>query len=179
MSLIVALIFVVSAHARDYGWPGHGTVSFEVPENWTLQVSHVSAESIYFTARPNSGPVALAQITLFEAKPDHPVRGEKLRDELEASVHPLLSQSVEKQYVPQALQLRQGEGWFVEFTDINLVGKPPIAGDYKVMRNALVGLDDRVLGVMTMQFDDPEGTAPVEMLSLISSIYYRRDAKGE
>lgn len=179
LSLLLLLSpLIPSAHALDFVWPGHGTISIDAPKSWTVVAKQTGDMSYYFNVRAKTGVAALAQITLIEAQPDHPVRMEQLTEELKTIVQPMLESSVEKKFAPQEIHLKQGKGWYVQLTDTNLVGKPPVPDDYKVMRNALLGLDDHALVVVTMQFDDPQGKEPEEMLRFVSSMRFTRGTKG-
>lgn len=175
---LTVLATVTGARIVDCVWPGHGTVTFDVPADWTLTAAQAGDAGYSFNARPKSDTAALVQITVFESPPGHPVRFEQLQDELKAIVQRVLPTSVEKEFFPQALHLKQGQGWFVQLTDASLVGKAPVPGDYKVMRNALLGLDDHARVVATMQFDDPKGPEPAAMLSLVSGMRFVRGTKS-
>ena len=71
--------------------------------------------------------------------------------------------------------MKQGCGWYDQLTDASLVGKPPVKDDHKVMRNALVALDNHTLVVITMFFDDSKGNEPNDMLSIVQSMQFKRE----
>lgn len=155
---------------REFMWPGHGVFTLDVPTEWKIEGEPAEDIAYALRGRPASGVAAFLQITLIALPPDKPVRESELRGRLEESLRPYIAQSVEKEFLPIALKLNQGKGWFAELTDAALVGKPPVANDYKMMRSALVLLERRILMVATMQFDDP--TAPVadEMMAIVTSL---------
>jgi hypothetical protein len=169
--LSVLLLFTLGvASARDFPWPGHGTISFDVPPGWKLE-GQSSGDAVYaFRAQPGSDVAAMLQITLVNTPPNKPVLAGELTERLQASLQPYIEQSVEREFRPVVLKCRQGKGCYAELTDAALVGKPPVAGDYKVMRSALVALDRQTLVIATMQFDDPASDEAGEMLALVSSI---------
>ncbi|MDB6127107.1 MAG: hypothetical protein JWM35_1003, partial [Verrucomicrobia bacterium] len=59
-----------------------------------------------------------------------------------------------------------------------LVGKPPVPGDYKMMRMGLAVLSPQAVALGTMQFDDPDKPPATEMLSLFSSIRFTSSGKA-
>lgn len=168
------LVFFSAALARDFTWPGHGVISFEVPAGWKLEGQPAEDVGYAFRARPDSGAAAILQITLVNTPANKPVLAGELTDRLHASLQPYIDQSVEKEFRPVALKCRQGKGCYAELTDAALAGKPPVAGDYKVMRSALVALDRQALVVATMQFDDPAADEAGEMLAIVGSMRFTR-----
>ena len=172
------LLLVGVAHARDFNWAGHGQISFDVPEGWKLEGQPAEDLGYAFKAEPASGKAAFLQITLVNTPPNKPVLAGELTDRLQASLQPYIEQSVEKEFRSVVLKCRQGKGCYAELTDAALAGKPPVAGDYKVMRNALIALDRQTLVIATMQFDDPAGDEAGEMLAIVSSIRFARSGQS-
>ena len=169
---------LASAHATDFSWPGHGTITVDVPAQWVLAARPAGDDSFYFKAKPESRTTAQLQVTLIDTRPERPVLFAQLKEELRSLVQPVLADSVEKEFSPQELRLQRSQGWLVQLTDANLVGKPPTPDDYKVMRSALLCLDDHALVHVTMQFDDASVTEPAVMLELLASLRFIRIAKN-
>jgi hypothetical protein len=171
---VLLLLALGSASATDFHWAGRGILSFEVPAGWKLEGQADGDLSYAFRAHPGSDAAAVLQITVVNTPPNKPVLAGELSERLQASLQPYIEESVERQFRPVVLRCRQGKGCYAELTDAALVGKPPVAGDYKVMRSALVALDRQTLVIATMQFDDPAGDEAGEMLALVSSLRLRR-----
>lgn len=162
------------ASARDFHWAGHGTISFDIPAGWKLEGQSDGDVGYAFRAQPESPVAAMLQITLVNTPPNKPVLAGELAERLQASLQPYIEQSVERELHPIALKCRQGKGCYAELTDAALVGKPPVAGDYKIMRSALVALDRQTLVIATMQFDDPATDEAGEMLAIVGSIRFNK-----
>jgi hypothetical protein len=64
----------------------------------------------------------------------------------------------------------------VQLTDASLVSKPPEPGNFKVMRNALAVLDDHLMMVATVQFDNPSRPEVAEAMVLLSTLRLERGA---
>jgi len=119
------------------------------------------------------------QISLIETAPEKPVLAGQLVDLLRKSTASITDTSVEKRFQPRGMLMAQGHGYWVQFTDASLVGKPPIPGDYKLMRNAMIALDGHALVIATMQFDNPAADEPAAMLGILSSMHFRRDSAAD
>jgi hypothetical protein len=167
---VLLLLTLGMADARDFHWAGHGTITFDVPSGWKLEGQPAGDVGYAFRARPDSAVAAMLQITLVNTPPNKPVLAGELTERLGASLQPYIEQSVEREFRPVVLKCRQGKGCYAELTDAALVGKPPVAGDYKIMRSALVALDRQTLVIATMQFDDPAADEAGEMLAIVGSM---------
>jgi hypothetical protein len=178
-SAIILALVSTARGATDFEWPGQGVVSFTVPPKWTLEGVPVSGSQFELRARVESRNAALMQISLMESASDNPVLADKLVDLLRRSTAAIVDTSVEKRFQPRGMLLAQGQGYWVQFTDASLVGKPPVPGDYKMMRNAMIALDDHAFVVATMQFDNPASDEPAAMLGILSSMRFRREGSTD
>ena len=172
------LLLTASAHATDFSWPGHGIITVDVPAQWVLAARAAGDDSFYFKAKPESRTTAQLQVTLIDTRPERPVLIAHLKEELRNLAQPVLAESVEKEFSPQELHLPRSLGWFVQLTDANLVGKPSAPDAYKIMRSALLCLDDHALVHVTLQFDDAHTSEPAEMLELLASLRFARVTKN-
>lgn len=172
---LLALLFT-SSRAEEFPWPGHGTLTFDVPAGWTLQGRQVAEAAFSLNGTPKSHSAALVQITALITPADHPINEAFVQSQLQGIAQQFVTSSVEGKIVTQPMKLHQGYGWYVQFTDASLVGKPPVPNNFKMMRNALIGLDDHAMVIATMQFDDPGTADPAAMLALVSSIRFNRNA---
>jgi hypothetical protein len=174
---VACLAFVfVSSGATEFNWPGRGLISFDVPPNWTMQGKPATDASFYFRATTKSRNQAVMQVTLVDMPADKPVKPAKLTEMLNAAATLMLPDSVEKAVVPRGMLLAQGTGYWAEFTDAKLVGRPTIPGDYKLTRSAVIALDNNALVTATMQFDVSKAGEPAAMLAILSSMRFKRGA---
>jgi hypothetical protein len=167
----VLLCFLVSlgiGRAAEIDWSDHGLINLDTPPGWKLERQDPEGAGCSFSVRPESGVVALLQITVVDIPEDQTVDSGALRDRLHESVKPFIEQSVEREFRPVALSSRPG--WYVELTDAQLAGKPAVPGDYKVMRSALVLLNPRTLVIATMLLDDPATAEAADMLAMVSHL---------
>jgi len=178
--LVVSLLGVVlgaiglSADVQRFAWPGNGALTLDIPDGWKIEGEAVDRAGYRFVARPESKVPAVLQLTVLKTTQETPVIEEELPERLRDSLESYLASSVEKECHPRPLRCRQGQGWYADLTDSALVGKPPAPDDYKVLRNALIALDEHTLVIATMQFDDPFLDEIGEMLAIVCSIRSER-----
>ena len=177
LGFVAFLGFSIAAHAADFIWPNHGTISFEVPAGWNLRGQPAGEAGFAFSAKPDSRVAAQAKITLAGLPPGKKIHASDLENQLSAAIAAVLPGSVEKKFRGHPLALRQGAGLYVELIDASLVGKPPVAGDYKVMRQAMLAPDENTLVIATLQFDDPAAPEAAEMLTLLASLRFTREVQ--
>src|SRR5215510_2292630 len=177
--LATALVLVIGfapaeVHAEAFDWPGYGTVSAAVPTGWSVHAQSTKNVEFYLIAEPQAGPVVNAQFSLIILPPEQPLKVEQVKSRLEDITRQFLDRSVEKVFDPKPLTLSRGSGWVVEFTDASLLGKPAEPGNYKVTRSALALLDDQVILIATILFDDPSLAEVGMAMSLLSSLRFER-----
>jgi len=177
--LVTALVLVIgfapaAVHAEAFDWPGYGTVSVGVPTGWSLRTKSPDKVQFYFIAEPQAGRVVSAQFSLIILPPERPLRVEQVKGRLEDITRQFLDRSVEKVFDPKPLTLSRGSGWVVELTDASLLGKPAEPGNYKITRSALALLDDQVMLIATILFDDPSLPEVGTAMSLLSSLRFER-----
>lgn len=164
----------VSAAAEQFPWPGRGVIHLTAPASWRVTSRPAEEVGFNFRAEPKAGPSVVVQLTLAHLPDGKTVRAEDVKGRLEKTMEPHLAGSVEKAFDPKPLTLAQGSGWVVQLTDGSLVGKPPVPGDFKVMRSALVALDDRLMMIATIRFDDPARPEVGEAMALLASVRFER-----
>src|SRR5262245_16018821 len=172
--VLVVGLASVAVHAESFDWPGYGTVSMAVPSGWGVRTQSNNKEGFYLIAEPKTGAAVSAQFSLIISPPEQPLRLEQVKGRLENMTRQFLDQSVEKAFDPKPLTLSRGSGWVVELTDASLLGKPAEPGNYKVTRSALALLDDQVMLIATILFDDPSLAEVGMAMSLLSSLRFER-----
>jgi len=182
MRLLAAAAFVLATcfapatlHAETFEWPGYGKVDVTVPSGWSVRAHPMSVRAVEgFALIAEPTPVVNAQLALLSSK--QPLKMEDLKDLLEDMTRKIISGSVEKAFDPKPLTLSQGFGFMVELTDASQVGKPLQPGEYKRVRSAIAFVDDRMMLVATILFNDPSQPEVEATMSLISSLRFERTA---
>jgi hypothetical protein len=179
IAFVLAMGFgVAAAHAEAFDWPGHGTVRVNIPIGWGVRAQPTKEGSFYLIAQPQKAPVVSAQFSLIVSTPEQPLKVEQAKGWLENITRQFIDGSVEKVFDPKPLALWRGSGWVVQITDASLVGKAGEPGKYKVMRQAVAVLDDRVMLNATILFDDPSHPEVEKAMSLLSSLQFESGTGG-
>lgn len=171
--VLAVLLSAVALRASDIPWPGHGTLSLDAPAKWQLSTNPEGNIGYTLRLTPSPPAVGLLLITFIALPENRVIRADQVKDELGQLAQRSIPGSVEKKFTPIALKCAQGTGWYAQFTDASLVGKPPVPNNYKLMRNALVALDEHLLAIVTMEFDDAKSPEAAAMLSVAESLRFK------
>ncbi len=166
-----------AVHAKEFVWPNQGTLALDEPPGWVLTGAAAGDVAYVFKGVTKSGAAAVLQLSVINLPADHPIRAADVESKLHDTVREYINGSVEKKFAPQPIKARQGTGCYVQFTDPNLVGRPPVPDNFKMMRSALISLDDRAVAVVTMQFDEVNRPETAQMLAIASSLTFHRTGK--
>ncbi|HEY4301314.1 MAG TPA: hypothetical protein VGM73_10595 [Candidatus Didemnitutus sp.] len=178
--LCLALLCVGSvAAAETINWPGVGKVTLTASDGWEVESRVSGTDALSLLVRPKSEAAAVGQFTIIHAKPGREFTRTSAENNFRASLQQYVDGSVEKKANIQLLELARGYGWHCRFTDANLVGKPPVPGDYKYVDSALAVIDPAFPMIATLQFDDPTGPKQAEMLAMVRSLQISFDASAQ
>jgi len=168
------IIPVLSIYAADFDLGGHGVLSVDVPEKWTVN-SEPAAKTdgtqigYAFAIKPLNDANAKCLLTFAyvnDGKPDQ----ERIRNKVLAACEDFVADSVEKKKNLKDFSLKQGYGAYCVFTDASLVDKKPKSGDYKVMGSGIVQLSDNLLGVVSIFADDVDSKEFKSMIQVINGL---------
>ena len=170
--LVLAFALALAARADDFDLGAHGHVTLTLPKDWHAAGRDLMGQAYDLTITPPGGPNAQLKLTLIYGKDD------RLQDKkaLSAAFLQVCAQfiptSVEQKANVKNFTLRQGFGQYASFTDKDLVGKPPVRGNYKVMTSGLIYLGNRVSGAVTLFTDSLTGPEFKPMLGIVESLEY-------
>ena len=153
------------------------TVRVAVPDTWQAGelpapppgVPPVGRNFRYVT---KSGSNDSVMLTLVPVPDDRLADPEILRHMVTEASQQFVAGSVEGKVGLKELKTGRAAGFMVTFTDANLVGKPTVKDDYKLMTSCFLYLGDRVLVSATIFSDDANGAAYAEALRLLKSIAF-------
>jgi hypothetical protein len=165
-----------SVIAKEYSWDGCGTISLNLPENWTA-VSKEYGETAYtFIATPKSGGRAELTLSILQhAKKGGDVTAD-LASRLESMVTPLLAFSEEKKFTSDPLKMQQGIGLISQISGEALIGKLPIKLKHRVVRIAFCSLDDHCELIAILQQDSLSNQEADDMMSMVTSTVFKRSS---
>lgn len=161
--------------AELFPWPEHGTVTVIAPVGWKIE-NRSDAESFNLQVTPRSAAAAVMQLTLLTPADLPPMSKTLIQGQLISGTQQYVAASVEKKLDLKPLALAQGYGWYAQFTDASLVGKPPIPGNFKMLRTAMAALDTQTVALATLNFDDPQAPEVEAMQSILNSLRFTAGA---
>ncbi len=165
---------VFNIAAADFDLGGHGILSVNVPEKWTVKGAPAARPDgtqigYAFTIKPLNDANAKCLLTFSyvnDARPDR----ERIRNKVLAACEDFTAGSVEKKKTLKYFLLKQGYGAYCVFTDASLIDKKPKRGDYKAMGAGIVQLSDDLLGAVSLFADDGNGKEFRTMIEVINSL---------
>lgn len=176
LAVAALTLLAPSARADELPWPGVGVVQATPPGGWQLAGKAAGEGGFYLRAQPKAGPSASLQATLVALPPGKVISPDELRAQLQQASAKVVEGSVERRFDPQPLRLSRGRGWVVQLTDAAMAGKPPVPGEFRMIRSGVGTLDAGFLVVVTVLFDDARQAEVEQALALVASLAVDRRA---
>jgi hypothetical protein len=149
-------------------------VVYALPEGWQTAPTRDSVETFLpgTTVRfaPKNHANAECLCTFIVTPETNPTEPDALRKLLLASTEAMVADSVEGRADPREFKSPHGRGYAVTFTDRKLVGRPPVAGDYKTATVVLLRLAGGITVTATLLSDDAQGPEAAAMIALVRSL---------
>jgi hypothetical protein len=152
----------------------HGSLDLTVPKGWEIssQPSHNAAleeiQSIHLT--PKNGANSICFITVVFAAYPKPIDNAAIDRQFRAFCEKFIATSVEKKTNLKELPLSPAYGLCATFTDAKLVGKPPQAGNFKVMTVATIQFSEKVSASVTVATDDAHGSEQQQLMQMVAGM---------
>jgi hypothetical protein len=154
----------------DFGPRGKLTVY--LPGEWSVNTTR-NTEQITMTIGPSKEAVnATCTLTVTFPETDHFDTKARLKLRVEADGHGMAEESVERKAIGREFSLRSGYGFYCNFTDANLRGKPMEKGNYKVMSVGRIRLTPEVLIEVQFGGEGFSNEAYQQLLGAIEGMEY-------
>ena len=155
----------------DLGSRGQVTLYFA--EGWRAAMTDMGGQA---TVNVTPTGDANANCTLLITTPEQDRFDTKARLKLrvETDGQPVAEGSVEGKGIGREFSLTAGFGFYCNFTDAEMKGKPPQKGNYKVMSSGKIRLAPDVMIDVTIMADDFKGQAYQQLLGAIEGMEYKR-----
>jgi hypothetical protein len=178
MKTIFLLFCLVAAGLRaesvtiDLGSRGRLTLFF--PGDWKFTDTDMAGTAT-LDATPTDGRVnASCHIVVTTPDQDNQNTKQRLKQRLEADCAPLAEQCVEGKARAKEFSLTSGFGFYCDFTDPELVGKPPEKGNYKNQSVGRIRLAPDVLVDIVISADGFKSEPYQQCLGAIEGMEYKR-----
>ena len=175
LSLLVFACAALLAHAEvatlQLGARGKLTLYF--PDGWTATSTDMAGQQT-LTVSSTRDANASCSLQITAPEEDRLDTKARLKTRVEIEATPIAQGSVEGKAVAREFTLSAGYGFFCNFTDPALRGKPSQKGNYKVMSVGKIRLAPDVMVDVQIMADGFRDSAYNELLGAIEGMEYKR-----
>ncbi|HWA08611.1 MAG TPA: hypothetical protein VG838_04005 [Opitutaceae bacterium] len=175
MKKILALFLLTAAglfgQGQELNLGSHGKITlYLLDDGWKFNVSEF-ADRLMVTVVPKSGDVnANCTLTVAYPEKDTLTNKSRLRDKVEADSAAIAEHSAEGKAVAKEFSLRSGFGFHCDFTDPDLIGKPPEKDNFKTISTGLIHLAPDVLVEVGISADGFKSAPYQTLLGMIEGM---------
>lgn len=169
--LLLSVVFV-RAQSDTINLGSHGKLTIYLPDSWKVNVSEFGEKRI-ITIEPKDENVNAGMTMTFDF-PERDLFSEKrkLKLKVEAACQPYIEHSVEEKAAAQEFRLRSGTGFYCNFTDPDLIGKPPEKGNYKTISVGIIRLAPDVTMDIGINADGFKSRQYQDLLGAVEGMEY-------
>lgn len=177
LPIAACLILVVSVSGSEVRLSQNETLVVSVPAGWRSAPSRSASVGFPFDTisfRPTDERNLSVLISILAKDKQEFLDQELLKTILRGDCRSYVTSPTEMAQIEvQALSITGGIGFYVTFTDPDLVGKPPKKGDFKTATPVIFAIGSRYLLKATILADDPAGSDFADAMAIISSVVTR------
>jgi len=171
--IVLPLLLVASLAVRadTINLRDHGRLNLFAPEGWKVTVEDNLDVGCNITIEPRRDANASCKIAIMYPEEDRFDTKERLRAEVvRVGREQYAGDSVERRASAREFYVKHGYGYYCNFTDPKLVGRPPEKGNYKVMSHGAIHLAHDVLIGVVIFADDFKGEDYQALLGLVEGL---------
>lgn len=128
------------AQAEKLNLGSHGTLTLYLAENWSFETSDFGDRKIIKVVPKDSKVNANLELTVTFPETDRFDTKARLKQRVEIEAMRFSEHSVEGKARAQEFSLGSGYGYYCNFTDPELIGKPPQPGNFKTISVGIIRL---------------------------------------
>ena len=160
------------AQSQDLNLGAHGKISlYLLDDGWKFKVSDFG-DRLLVTITPKGDVNANCTLTVTYPEKDSLDSKSRLRLKLEADCAQIAEHSAEGKAVAREFSLRDGFGFHCDFTDPDLIGKPPEKDNFKTVSQGLIHLAPDVLVELSISADGFKSGPYQSLLGMIEGLEY-------
>jgi hypothetical protein len=171
-ALFLLSLGVLHAQSETVDLRSHGKLNLYISDEWTLSTSDFGDRALVKIEAKDEAVNASISMTVTYPEQDKLSTKLKLKQEVENGAAQMAEGSVEGKAVAKAITLRTGFGYMCNFTDPDLVGKPPQKGNYKVGSFGLIHIAPDVLVEIFIGADSFRGEPYQQLLGAIEGMEF-------
>lgn len=173
--LLAATVLHAQSGSIDLG--AHGKLALYIDDAWKIDVADYGDRQLV-TVSPKGDINASCAITITFPEADRLETKSRLKQRAEIDATKYADGSVEGKAVGREFTLASGYGFYCNFTDPALVGKPPVKGDYKTMTVGLIHLAADVLVEVAISADGFKSEPYQRLLGMIEGMEFTPPRAG-
>jgi hypothetical protein len=149
-----------------------GTITLFFPGEWKFTGTDIAGQTT-LDATPANGANATCSIRVTAPEQDRLDTKQRLKIRLEADCRNVAEGSVEGKARAKEFSLTSGFGFYCDFTDPELVGKPPEKGNFKTQTIGRIRLAPDVLVDVVLSSDGFKAEEYQQMLGAIEGMEFK------
>ena len=168
--LLSAAGLLAQSQKLDLG--SHGKLSLYVDDTWKFDIADYGDRQIV-TVAPKGDINASCSLTITFPEQDRLDTKKRLSLRVEVNGQALADHSVEGKSIAKEFSLLTGFGFYCNFTDPELIGKPSERGNFKTITAGLIHLAADVLIEVTISADGFNSEPYQQLLGMIEGMEFK------
>ena len=156
----------------------HGRINLYIDDAWKIDVADFGDRRIV-TVSPKGDANASCSLTITFPEQDRLDSKKRLSLRVEINGEAFAGQSVEGKAIAKEFSLQTGFGYYCNFTDPELVGKPPEKGNFKTISAGLIHLAPDVLVEVAISADGFNSEPYQQLLGMIEGMEFAPAGKSQ
>jgi len=172
--LALLLLFTGSlwAQSETINLGSRGKLTIYIGENWKFETADY-ADRHMVSIKPKNDANAECSMTITFPDTDRFDTKARLKQRAEIDAAKYADQSVEGKAIGKPFDIKTGYGFHCDFTDPELVGKPPQKGNFKTISAGLIRLTPEILIEVSISADGFNSGPYNELLGAIEGMEYK------
>ena len=168
--LLTASLLAAQSETLNLG--AHGRLTVFVAGDWKFDTSNFANQGSITISPTRPSVNASCTIAISFPETDRFDTKARLKLRVEADGRNQAEGSVEKKAIAKEFSVSTGYGYYCNFTDPDLVGKPPEPGNYKVISMGKIRLNADTLLDVAIMADDFRGEPYQQLLGAIEGMEF-------
>ena len=177
MKKIIALFLLsvagLFAQAETVNLGGRGKLTVYLADNWTFETSDFGDRRIIKITPKGANVNAHCELTVTFPETDRFDTKARLKMRVEIDAMRFAEQSVEGKARAKEFSLGSGYGYYCNFTDPDLIGKPPQEGNYKTISVGIIRLAADVVVEVSISADGFTSEPYNQLLGAIEGMEFK------
>lgn len=176
LALLLLTAASLSAQVEKLDLGSHGRVNLYHDGSWKFDTADYGDRQI-ITVAPKGEANASLSLTITFPETDRLDTKRRLSQRAEINGQPLADHSVEGKSTAKEFSLQVGYGFYCNFTDPELIGKPPEKGNFKTISVGLIHLAADVLIEVSISADGFNSEPYQQLLGMIEGMEFTPGGK--